>query len=203
VTTQPEIVDAPPLKAVDRLLRWWRFAQARPFIPPESRVLDVGCADGALFRYLGARASGGVGVDPTLRRPVDRGSYRLLPRAFPDGLGNVEDLGSFDVITMLATLEHIPERSWGSLRARCLAVLTPGGRLVITVPSPAVDRILHLLLRLRLIRGMGVHEHHGFDPSDTRRVFPRPDFRLIEHRRFQLGLNNLFVLERVAVPETA
>jgi SAM-dependent methyltransferase len=198
VTARSEaIIDAPPLKPVDRLLRRWRFARVRPFVPPGSRVLDIGCADGALFLYLGARLSGGVGLDPTLRRPLRRGSFHLLPRSFRDGL---EDLGSFDVITMLATLEHIPEREWRGLRARCVALLRPGGRLVITVPSPAVDRILHLLLRLRLIRGMGVHEHHGFEPSDTQRVFPSPSFRLIQQRRFQLGLNNLFVFERVLSP---
>jgi SAM-dependent methyltransferase len=198
VTAPPDsIIDGPPLKPIDRLLRRLRFATAGPFVPLGSRVLDIGCADGALFRYLGARASGGVGLDPTLRRPVDRGTYRLLPSAFPR---DVEDLGSFDVITMLATLEHIPEGQWSGLRAQSLALLRPGGRLVITVPSPAVDRILHVLLRLRLIQGMGVHEHHGFDPSDTQRIFPSPDFRLIRQHRFQLGLNNLFVLERLAPP---
>jgi SAM-dependent methyltransferase len=198
VTAPPEsIIEGPPLKPMDRLLRKWRFAKARPFIPPGSRVLDIGCADGALFRYLQGRASGGVGLDPTLRRPVNRGSYRLLPRTFPGGL---EDLGSFDVITMLATLEHMPERQWSSLRAQCFDLLRPGGRMVITVPSPAVDRILHLLLRMRVIRGMGLHEHHGFDPSDTRQVFPSPGFRLVRKDRFQLGLNNLFVFERVIPP---
>ena len=191
------VVDAPPLKPLDRLLRRWRFAKARPFVRPGDRVLDIGCADGALFRYLRARASGGVGLDPTLRRPFRRGSYQLLPRAFPDG---PEDLGSFEVISMLATLEHIPEQSWPALRTRCLSLLRPGGRLVITVPSPAVDTILHLLLRLKLIRGMGVHEHHGFDPSDTLRIFSAPGFRLMKRGTFQLGLNNLFVFERAALP---
>ena len=74
--------------------------------------------------------------------------------------------------------------------------LNPNGRVIITVPSPRVDDILHLLLKLRLISGIAVHEHYGFQPADTLRLFPGPRFRLLRRSTFQLGLNNLFVFER-------
>ena len=38
-----------------------------------------------------------------------------------------------------------------------------------------------------------MHEHHGFDPHDVMAVFGRPPFETISARRFELGLNNLFV----------
>ena len=97
---------------------------------------------------------------------------------------------------MLAVLEHFPEDAYAGLGANCARFLKPNGRLVITVPSPLVDRILVVLKGLRLVDGMSLEEHHGYDTTRTRTVF-EPRFRLIRHQRFQLGLNNLFVFEKV------
>ena len=47
-----------------------------------------------------------------------------------------------------------------------------------------------------MIDGMSVEEHYGFDPARTEAIFAPPDFRLVERRRFQLGLNNLYVFEK-------
>jgi len=47
-----------------------------------------------------------------------------------------------------------------------------------------------------LIDGMSLEEHHGYEVSQTTKIFSPPDFRLVLHRRFQLGLNHLFVFER-------
>ncbi len=55
-----------------------------------------------------------------------------------------------------------------------------------------------LLKRLRLIDGMSLEEHHGYDVGETTAIFGEPDFRLVRHRKFQLGLNNLFIFERKA-----
>jgi hypothetical protein len=83
------------------------------------------------------------------------------------------------------------------LAGACATLLKPGGRVVITVPSPRVDDILHVLLKLRLIEGINAHEHYGFKPADTLGVFPPPTYRVVKHGTFQLRLNNLFVFERV------
>ena len=65
--------------------------------------------------------------------------------------------------------------------------------MIITVPSPLVDRILKIGIRLRLLEGMEVHQHHGFDPHSMPALFA-PHFRVERRRRFELGLNHLFVL---------
>lgn len=183
------------MKPLDRMLQRWRIARARPFIPRGARVLDIGSADGALFERLGGWISEGLGIDPHVPRASGRGAAKLLPGFFPQDMPQVEP---FDVITMLAVLEHFPDSQHGALADGCARYLRPGGRLILTVPSPAVDSILKVLLTLRLVDGMSVEEHHGFEVGQTVRIFSPPRFRLLARKRFQLGLNNLFVFERVA-----
>jgi SAM-dependent methyltransferase len=103
----------------------------------------------------------------------------------------------WDVVTMLAVLEHIPPAEQIRIAAACARLLRPGGRVIITVPSPAVDHILAVLRRLRLIEGMSLEQHYGFAPADTVRIFAPPAFRLHRRETFQLGLNHLFIFERV------
>ena len=157
-------------------------------------LLDVGCHDGELFKRLGDRISRGVGIEPTLREAVSAENYELVPGTFPR---NAPTDTEFDAITMLAVLEHIPVEHHAAVADSCAALLRPGGRVIITVPSPRVDGILHVLTRLRVISGMAAHEHYGFLPADTVTVFGPPRFRLLAKNTFQLGLNNLFVFERV------
>lgn len=181
------------MKFGDRLLQSWRISQAARWISPGSRVLDIGCADGVLFRLLGGKISEGIGVDPDLARECRDGPLMLLRGTFPQALPNDT---AFDAITMLAVLEHVPHAQQAILAEDCARYLKPGGRLIITVPSAAVDHILTLLMKLRLVDGMSVEEHWGFRPEETPRIFSRGGLRLLEHSRFQLGLNNLFVFEK-------
>jgi SAM-dependent methyltransferase len=182
------------VKALDRLLQRWRIAIAAPWILPGARVLDVGCADGALFDVLRNRISGGVGIDPDAATTDTRDGVRLLRGLFP---ADVPD-ERFDAITMLAVIEHLPASSYAAVGAAAARLLGDGGRLIATVPEPAVDRIVKVLQKLRLAEGMSLEEHHGFSTARTRAIFEPAGFRLIRHRRFQLGLNNLFVFERGA-----
>jgi predicted SAM-dependent methyltransferase len=97
----------------------------------------------------------------------------------------------------LAVLEHIPTAQQSQLALNCHNYLLPKGRLIITVPSPQVDQILEILLKLKLIEGMSLEEHYGYKPEDTERIFAAPLFSLLHKEKFQLGLNNLFVFEKI------
>jgi SAM-dependent methyltransferase len=180
------------MKTLDRWLRDRRIARTRPYIRRGDVVLDVGSGDGALLRQLSGYIGRGIGIEPTLDERQAGDGYELLPGRFPD---DVPAGTACDVITMLAVLEHMPPDVQARLSDACAGLLRPGGRVVVTVPSPRVDAILHVLMRLRLVEGISVHEHYGYRPSDTPTLFPAPRFALLTHRRFQLGLNNLFVFE--------
>ncbi len=176
-------------------MQTWRLSKLKPFLVRGARVLDVGCADGVLFRRYASLGIHGVGLDPCVAvDSVDKsGNVRLIRGSVCD---EWPGMGRFDVIVMLAVLEHIPASDQPGLAARCAASLNPVGRVVITVPSPKVDGILDWLIRLGLADGMSVEEHYGFSPDRVRPMFEAVGLRLKVHETFQLGLNHLFVFEK-------
>ncbi len=181
------------MKTLDYVIQWLRIRKADRFIHPGSRLLDIGCADGAIFDQLGRKIREGIGIDPNIPESREYGSYRLLRGRFPDALRNDEP---FDVITLLAVLEHIPPPEQKELAKNVVRYLKPGGRLIITVPSPRVDQILDVLKSLRLIDGMSLEEHYGFDIGLVPSIFSVKGLKLVGRYPFQLGLNHVFIFER-------
>ncbi len=171
---------------LDRALQRIRERVALRYIPRGARLLDVGCANGSLLRAATARIREGVGIDPD----APEGDPRLQRGRFPDDL---RVSGTFDVITMLAFLEHVPDADRPRVVEACRHLLRPGGQVVVTVPAPIVDRIIDVLRALRLLHGMDTEAHHGYRHQDTPRHFA--GFRLRHHESFELGLNHLYVLE--------
>src|SRR5258706_980116 len=146
----------------------WRMIAARKYIPKGSRVLDIGCFDGTLFRFLGDHISGGVGIDPSVRNESSDGHFRLIPGRFPEG---VPKEMTFDVITLLAVIEHFKPEILSQLSINCAMHLKPGGLVIITVPSAFLDPILHVLAFFHIISPMSLEEHHGFEPETTTTIF--------------------------------
>lgn len=180
------------MKFIDRFLQSWRISVAIKHIPADSLVLDVGCYDGLLFEKLGSKLSYGIGIDPLIKHEK-HSNYELLTGYFPSDL---REKKQFNAITMLAVLEHIPQDVIQSFAQACADALLPGGKLIITVPDAKVDHILAVLSFLRLIDGMSLEEHHGFDVRQTPSIFGSVGLKLMNHSSFQLGLNNLFVFQK-------
>ncbi len=68
--------------------------------------------------------------------------------------------------------------------------------VVLPTPALAVDRILDVLAAVKLIDGISLEQHYGFEPKQTPGVFRGCGFELEVDRKFQLGLNRLFVFRR-------
>lgn len=181
------------MKFTDRYLQYWRIAKVRPYLQPGSRVLDIGSADGVLFKRLPHISRESLGIDPTLKGSTTVAGVALVAGYFPQDMPQAK---SFDAITLLAVLEHFPASVYSQVAEGCARFLKPGGRLLITVPSPSVDRILSVLTLFRLVDGMSLEEHHGYEIRNTKKIFHPPEFFLERHQHFQLGLNNLFVFRR-------
>lgn len=94
------------------------------------RILDVGCGDGLFFDFLG-RFGAVEGIEADERRvndPLRRDQIRVM--AIDRDFQAAEP---YDLIVMLDVLEHI-EDDTGVLSALRRS-LTPGGRILLTVPA--------------------------------------------------------------------
>lgn len=181
------------MKTLDRYLQNVRIKKARKFIRKQDAILDIGSVDGVMFEKWEKDISYSYGIDPILDKVIKTDFYTLIPGKFPE---DIPEYLKFDAITMLAVLEHIPKEFQNIMSQDFYDLLKPKGRVIITVPSPQVDLILNVLQKLKLIDGMSLEEHYGFKPSDTETIFSK-GFKLIKKKKFQLGLNNLYVFEKV------
>ena len=164
------------------LLEPWRLRVVRPFV--RGRLLDLACGYNNLTRAHGS----GVGADifPWDGIDVRIGDAARLP--FRDE--------SFDTVSVLAALNHIPNRE-DALRA-VKQVLRPGGRFLATMIAPWTGRVAHLLFRQDEDRrgGMLPGEVDGIPPAEMRVLLKRAGFHLECEIPFQLGLNRLYVTRK-------
>jgi len=182
------------MKWSDRVIRRCRFHVASQHLTRGIRLLDVGCADASFAHYLCGTVDY-FGIDPRVDETIRKPGQTLLKGRFPR---DMPDATPFQAITMLATLEHVADQDLDQWAAACAKLLAPGGKLILTLPSPNADFVLGMLKRLHVIDGIALEEHHGFKPAAAASVFERPDFELALHRRFQWGLNNLIIFRRRA-----
>jgi methionine biosynthesis protein MetW len=153
-------------------------------VPKGSRVLDLGCGDGALLAYLrDERGCSGYGIeldDAKVLACAQRG-VNVIQRNLEEGLHIFED-NSFDVVLQLDTLQHL--RNTETLLRETARV----GRIgVVSFPNFA-----HWPHRLSVLRGrMPVSKTLPYQWYDTPniRVATFADFEVLARR------NGLRVLE--------
>jgi SAM-dependent methyltransferase len=161
------------------LMESWRIARVLPLI--RGRLLDVGCGFNNLVRVYGK----GVGIDifPWVGIDVRIGDSAWLP--FPND--------AFDTVTIVAALNHIPNRAEALLAIR--RVLRPTGRLIATMIGPKTGVMAHAVF------GRDEHARGGLRPGEklgmTRRevvdLFEVCGLHVVREIPFQLGLNRVFV----------
>ena len=158
------------------------------------RLLDVGCGSNMLVRHY----PNGVGIDVYPWPGAD-----LI---VPDIAKLQWESGSFDTITIIAALNHIPNRT--AVLEECRRLLRPGGRVVITMLTPRISRIWHWLRAPwdadQRDRGMQPGEVYGFTSQQLLELFKRAGFSLLSSQRFMLGLNGVYIfgLDAVSSSET-
>lgn len=114
-----------------------KFARVRAELPSGGRLLDVACGPGTFISTLPASFDC-IGLD-IAKEQIDfaRKRYTTANRTFalmePGLLPVAND--SFDAVTVVELIEHIPAREALRLIVECHRVLRPGGKLVVTTPN--------------------------------------------------------------------
>jgi len=101
---------------------WWRGFDALLLdaLPLRSRVLDVGCGDGALVERLAAHGLNAVGVDP---------NAPARPRLIRERVEDVTSIGRFDAACSVMALHH---SDLEPVLATIALLLRPGGRFFVS-----------------------------------------------------------------------
>jgi ubiquinone/menaquinone biosynthesis C-methylase UbiE len=182
------------MRWMDYALQQWRSKMAEKHIRPGDVLLDVGCYDGLFLARVQSRVTRSVGVDKFLPDTlVPQVQCQLLVSDVNQGLPFPSSY--FDVVSLLAVFEHLQNNIF--VVTELGRVLRPDGRVILTVPGDQVDRVLDWLVKLGVADGMSLEEHHGYQAKDTPALFERQGFTLHTWQRFQWGLNNLFVFQKL------
>nr|WP_315188045.1 methionine biosynthesis protein MetW [uncultured Albidiferax sp.] len=159
-------------------------------VPVGSRVLDLGCGDGALLAHLQAtRGCTGYGVeidDAKLLKCVQRG-VNVVQLNLDEGLAMFED-ASFDVVLQIDTLQHL----------RNAEVMLRETARVGRMGVLAFPNFAHWPNRLSILRGrMPVTKRLPYQWYDT------PNIRVGTFKDFEVlaGKNDLHILDAFGLQE--
>jgi SAM-dependent methyltransferase len=147
------------------------------------RLLDIGCGSNKLVKQY----ANGIGVDVYPWPGADS--------IVPNSASLEYESQSFDTVTIIAALNHIPNRE--AVLRECRRLLKPDGRVVITMLTPWTSRVWHWLRAPwdadQRERGMLPGEVYGFTPKEITDLFSRCGFALSSQVRFMLGFNRVYV----------
>lgn len=165
------------------------------------RCLDIGC--GPENRFITRWHQDGVGIDVFGYTGLDPS------QVVPDMTALPYDDGSFDTVSLIAALNHVPEPLRVDELREMYRVLRPGGRLVLTMGNALAERAVHGLVHAYANRfgthedmdgerGMEHEESFSVSPAEIRSLLAAAGFSSVRRRRFwsQWGLNSLYVATR-------
>lgn len=136
---------------------------------PGKRVLDVGCGGGILSEAMAQRGAHVMGIDMG-EAPLNVAKLHSLEsgvevdyQQMPVEQLAQEQAGTFDIVTCLEMLEHVPDP--GSVIKACETLLKPGGHLFLSTinrnPKSYLFAIIGAEHVLKLLP-KGTHEYNKF-----------------------------------------
>lgn len=163
---------------LEPIWRYFRFWKAKKAISYCNTLFDYGSGEGKLFlKFAKEKYQNAEFFEP-----------RLGKTEFPKD-------NSVDVVTMLAVIEHL-ENPLEVLR-KLFKALKPGGKIVITTPSPLNWAVLEILSKLGLQSKREIDEHENyFFKKSIIRLLSKAGFKNISHEYFELYLNNFVCAEK-------
>jgi len=178
------------------ILEYWRLKKAVKWIRGK-RIVDIGCGSAKISTYLSKKAEyTGIESNNKVLKKVRR---KFPKRTFIHMSVNERTIkklktNNIDTLIMLAFIEHIdhPDRFLRAVKGK----LRPGGRVILTTPTAAAERILKFGAKLGLFSSEAFHEHKNhFSKADLFGLCKESGYGIIHYSSFELGFNHFIVLE--------
>ena len=142
-----------------------RSRMADRLVPPASRkgrILDIGCGTPPVF-LIQTRFFEKYGLDkrsPSVPKPAGgMPGLTLIRHDFDENTRLPFEDSFFDVVSMLAVIEHIRPEKVVPLLRQILRILKPGGMFLLTSPAPWAAGLLRSMARLGLVSSVEIGDH--------------------------------------------
>jgi SAM-dependent methyltransferase len=179
----------PPL--LSRLIQERRYQVSRSFI--DGDILELGCGTATITEALHPGQSyTGIEYGPRIMEWLkqNRPGYDFYRYDLDRDEINLDR--QFDTILMVAVIEHLADPR--HILRQMPRLLRPGGRLVITTPTPFGNLIHSIGVNLGLFYKTAAQDHkHIYDQVSLPHLLKECGLEVIKYRSFILGGNQLCV----------
>ncbi len=156
-----------PLHAINPLRLGWIEEIAGPLA--DRRILDVGCGGGILAESMAQKNAEVTGID-LAEKPLTVARLHSLESGVKVDYRciAVEDLaaqqpGSFDVVTCMEMLEHVPDPA--SVVRACATLVKPGGHVFLSTLNRNLKSFLQAIVAAEFVLRLlprGTHDYENF-----------------------------------------
>ncbi len=155
------------------------------------RVLDVGCGENELIERYRKKRGTGVGADIVKYEKVD-----VVLKGDKLPFRNE----SFDCVTIVASLNHIPRSKRESFLREIYRVLNPGGIFVITMLANSFGKICHKLTYWDFdqnTRKVDFHEEdYSLSGGYIKKIGAKANLRFVSRHSFLYGINRIYIFRK-------
>ena len=128
-----------------------------PFSHRSGKILDIGSGSQPFF-LLNVEFSEKYGLDKVVSANAYRHLINFTNYNIEEGTLPFEN-DYFDVITMLAALEHIQPKSVLRVLREVFRVMRPNGVLIITTPAGYTAGALRIMSKLKILSSTEIEDH--------------------------------------------
>jgi len=101
-----------------------------------------------------------------------------------------------DTIVSLAVIEHIPFKDVPKIFRKFKSVLNKKGRIFLTTPAKIAKPVLDFMAFIGIVDKENIAEHkHYWNKKEIYELAKKTGFTVKKYKRFQMGFNQLAVLE--------
>lgn len=179
---------------LDSILRQLRINAVKKHITQNSVVCDIGCGRNADFlKSISNKITKGIGIDKRINS-TNKGKIQLINSDLTTSLP--VDSSTIDHATIIAVIEHVDHPQ--EILKEIYRILKPGGKIILTTPSPASKIILEILaFKLHLISKELIEEHkYYFNMQELQKSFEEIGFKSIKIKHFEFNYNILAIAEK-------